>query len=324
MATVFLTGASGFLGGHLLAELLKAGHEVRALSRRAESDKEIKALGGIPVRASLDDANSLKLEIAGCEAVFHAAADTSMWAPNAAAQTRTNVQGTANMLAASKEAGVKAFIHTSSVSAYSHLVEGRLNESMKLRGVESWINYEKTKHLSEDLVRESSLTWIVFNPSGILGPGDRYGWSRLIKLIDQDKLPGIPPGTGTFADVRQIARAQVVAWEKQRFGQCYLVGGPSATFAEFTALIGQKLGGRKPKRVTPAWALMAYALVLDGISRITGKEPDVTPEGAKLTSTILLVDSSKAIRELGYVETPLDVQVTITLDWMREVGMLRK
>jgi dihydroflavonol-4-reductase len=324
MAVVFLTGASGFLGGHLLAELRKTGHEVRALSRRAKSDEDILALGGIPVRVSLDDAHALKSQLAGCDAVFHAAADTSMWAPNAAAQTKTNVQGTANMLAASKAAGVKAFIHTSSVSAYSHLVQGVLNESMKLKGAESWINYERTKHLSEELVRESSLPWIVFNPSNILGPGDRHNWSRLIKLIDTDKLPGIPPGTGTFADVREIARAQVVAWDKKRFGQCYLVGGPSATFAQFTQLVSQKLGGRKPKRVTPAWVLMAYALVLDGMSRLTRKEPDVTPQGAKLTSYMQLVDSSKAIRELGYQETPLDEQVSITMEWMRSVGMLGK
>ena len=121
MSTVFLTGASGFLGGHLLQELRKAGHKVKALSRRPESDVVIKNLGGVPVNASLTDIGSLTAALVGCEAVFHCAADTSMWKPHAAMQTATNVQGTQNLLAAAESVGIKAFIHTSSVSAYSHL-----------------------------------------------------------------------------------------------------------------------------------------------------------------------------------------------------------
>lgn len=111
MASVFLTGGSGFLGGHLLRELREAGHEVRAMSRRAESDAALAALGATPVRADLSDATALTQALAGCEAVFHAAADTSLWKPNAAAQTATNVQGTENLLRAAEAARVGAFVH---------------------------------------------------------------------------------------------------------------------------------------------------------------------------------------------------------------------
>jgi nucleoside-diphosphate-sugar epimerase len=322
MSNVFLTGASGFLGGHLLRELRAAGHDVKALSRRAQSDAEISAQGGVPVRAELADEASLRAALAGCDAVFHAAAGTSMWAPQAAAQTATNVQGTDNLLRAAESAGVKAFVHTSSVSAYSHLVQGTLTESTEQRGVDSWINYERTKHLSEQAVRRSALPWIVFNPSHILGPGDRHNWARLIMMVDKEKLPGIPPGIGAFADVREIARAQVRAWQRARFGQTYLVGGEQASFVDFVHRIGTSLGRKTPKGSTPAWALMAFAKLTDAWSRVTGVEPDVTPEGARLTSYALYVDSSKAERELDYVQTQLDALLRETLDWMRKEGMV--
>lgn len=322
MSDVFLTGASGFLGGHLLRELVAAGHRVRALSRRPETDAAIAALGGSPVRGCLADTDVLHRGLDGCEAVFHAAADTSMWRPHAAAQIATNVTGTEHLLRAAERAGVRALMHTSSVSAYSHLVHGTMTEATPQRGGESWVSYERSKHLGEQAVRASALPWIVFNPSHILGPGDRHNWSRLIRLIDAQKLPGIPPGIGAFADVREIARAQLRAWQRGRFGEAYLLGGAQASFVEFVQRVGAALGRRTPCGATPAWALMAYARLLDGLSRLTRREPDVTPEGAALTSHRLHVDSSKAKRELDYVETPLDALLADTLAWMRTEGML--
>ncbi|MGA0588284.1 NAD(P)H-binding protein [Dyella sp. KRB-257] len=180
MSTAFLTGASGFLGGHLLRELVAAGHRVRALSRWPETDAAIAALGGTPVRGSLADTDALPRALDGCEAVFHAAADTSLWRPHAAAQLATD------------------FVHR----------------------------------------------------------------------------------------------------------------------------VGAALGRRTPRGATPAWVLMAYDRVLDGLSRLTRREPDVTPEGAALTSHRLHVDSSRAKRELDYVETPLNALLAGTLAWMRAEGML--
>lgn len=322
MSTVFMTGASGFLGGHLLRELRQAGSDVRALSRRAESDAAIAAAGGAPVRGDLADAASLAAAMAGCEAVFHVAADTTMWRGNAAAQTETNLHGTERLLQAAQRAGVSAFVHTSSVAAFSHLVHGVLDESVAQRGAESWINYERTKHLGEQAVRASGLPWIVFNPAHVLGPGDRHNWARLIKLVDRERLPGIPPGSGAFADVREIAKAQVRAWQLRRFGQAYLLGGEHASFADLIHRIGDALGKRTPKRTTPAWVLMAYARAIDGWSRVTRREPEVTPEGAMATCHHLQIDSSKARRELGYVETALQRLLPDMLDWMRAEGLV--
>src|SRR5690606_36402527 len=156
----------------------------------------------------LRDADSRARAVVGVDVVFHTAADTNHWAPRNAAQTEANVGGTARLLAAARTAGVGTFAHNSSVSAYSHRVHGTLREDVPQRGGDSWINYERNKHASERLVRESGLPFLIFQPSHILGPGDRNNWSNLIRLVDADELPGAPPGSGAFADVREIARAQ--------------------------------------------------------------------------------------------------------------------
>ena len=322
MRSVFVTGASGFVGGHLVHELQAAGCRVKALSRRPETDVLIQALGAEPVRGTLADTAALRSAMTGCEAVFHAAADTSLWRAAAAAQFATNVTGTQNLLRAAEAAGVAAFVHTSSVSAWSHRVQGVIDETVPQQGASSWINYERTKHLGEQAVRASALPWIVFNPAHILGPGDRHNWSRLIVMIDREQLPGIPPGTGSFADVRQVARAQVRAWQALRFGQAYLLGGEPASFVDFVHRVGTALGRSTPRGAMPPWALKTYGHMLDLWSRMSGQEPPVTPEGAALTSHHLQVDSAKARRELDYVETPLDALLADTLHWMRQEAML--
>jgi dihydroflavonol-4-reductase len=141
-------------------------------------------------------------------------------------------------------------------------------------------------------------------------------------LVEREKLPGIPPGLGSFADVREIASAQVRAWQRQRFGEVYLVGGEHASFVDFVHRVGAALSKRTPRSATPAWALMTFARLADSWSRVTGKEPDVTPESATLVCHTLRVDSSKARHELDYIETPLDALLVDTLAWMRREGLI--
>jgi len=328
MANILITGASGFLGRHLAQQLKAEGHNVFGLSRSARADAILVADAVTPVRGDLMQPEQLATAFAKpFDAVFHTAADTSQWAPNDDRQTRVNVEGSRALAEAALAAGVAAFIHTSSVSAYSHLVHGTLREDVPQRGGESWITYERSKHLGEQAVRAVAargLPLVVLQPAHILGPGDTSNWSRLIRLIDQGKLPGVPPGSGSFADVREVARAQVRAWQRGRFGETYLLGGEYFRFLELVTRVGNKLGRKTPARATPGWALMAWARMVDAVSRITRREPDITPRAAMFVIHDLIVDSGKAQRELDYAITPMDRLLDDTIAWLRSEGLLRR
>ena len=322
MRKILLTGATGFLGQHLQRELIASGHQVRALSRSDSADTLLASQGAEPIRAELTDAQSLMRAAKDINTIFHTAADTNTWRVNNASQTRTNVGGIQNLIAAAKANNVKQILHTSSVSAYSHLAHGTLREDLPQRGGESWINYERTKYLAEKAVRESGLDFIIFQPSHILGPGDKQNWSRLIRLIDQNKLPGAPPGSGAFADVREITKAQIRAYQLNKFGETYLLGGEHASFLELIRQVGIKLNRKTPKKPIPAFALRLFAQMKSGVSMIRRTAPDITPESAMFTIHDLKVDSSKAQRDLGYIETALDTLLNDTIAWLKAEKMI--
>lgn len=323
MAEVLITGASGFVGGHVLRELLAHGHAVRALSRSAASDAALAAAGAVPVRGSLADAESLLAAARGAQAVFHCAANTSAWIRDKAEQDDTNIAGTGRLLRAAEAAGVGCFVHTSSVSAYSHLVHDTLREDVPQRGGDSRVNYERSKFLGERAVRESGLPHLIFNPSHVLGPGDRNNWARLIKMVHDGTLPGVPPGSGAFADVREIAKAQVRAWQAGIRGESFLLGGAHASFLQFAQLAAELSGRPAPTRAMPAALLWCVGHASEALSRVTGRMPQITPAAVALTCHHLRVDSGKAIRLLGYRETPLRALMADTMAWMADEGMIR-
>ena len=324
---VMVTGATGFLGGHLLAQLHAAGAGISAIARSPEAARQLAQAGVRPVHGALDDAVELReAMVEATDCVFNVAADTSSWRGHAERQMHTNVEGTRAVLAAAQACGVRRFVHTSSVSAYGQQ-DGVLDEDSPRLGVRSWITYERSKALAEDLVLEAgargAMETVIVNPAHVLGPGDRHNWARLFLLIDQEKLPGAPPGSGAFADVREVARAQVAAALRPVAGRRYLLGGEHASFLELVQMIASTLGRKVPARALPATLLRMHARVLDLASMVSGREPQLTPQAVSYTCHNLRVDSTRAIRDLDYRLTPLSTLVEETCAWLRGHGMLR-
>ncbi len=324
MAKLFLTGATGFLGGHVLAQALNFGHDVAVLVRSAgKLQPELAAHPNLVVHVGdVLDAQSLQRALKyPVDALFHIAASTNMWASNNAAQTQVNVQGMLNVLAAAK-GKVGRFIDTSTVAVYG-LTDQMIDENSPHLGLNSAINYAHTKAVAQALVVESGLDVVVLNPTHLLGPHDHHNWARLIQLVDTGKLPGAPPGTGSFADVRQVAAAHLRAFECGRSGESYLLGGTQASFLELVQLIAAELGRKAPQRATPAFLIKALARIKVVAATFTGVEPDITPESAAFVTHSMRCDISKAQAELGLQVTPLPKLVADTCEWMRSVGMLR-
>jgi len=322
----FVTGASGFVGMNLVHQLVEQGWEVTALVRKNSPLEDIQDLGIRLVQGDITEAASVQNAMpGGLDCVFHVAASTNMWAPKNDTQTRVNIDGTRNVLEAAISSGAKRLVHTSSFIVWG-FGQGILTEECPRLENADWINYVRTKYAAELIVKEAvkgqRIDAVIVNPAHILGPGDRWNWSRVISLVNQNKLPGVPPGGGAFCDVREIARAHIQAFHDGQTGHNYLLGGEDTMFLEVVKMTGEILDKKVPGRSTPAWLLNLAARVYVGIAAFTGKEPDLTPESTAVITRHIKCDSSKAIKELKYRFTPVHELLIDTVGWMRTKGML--
>lgn len=322
----FLTGATGFVGINLAQQLVQQGWTVTALVRPGASLKDISDLDLDLVEGDVTDrASVFRAMPQAVDAVFHVAASTSVWSRNDTMQRRVNVDGTKNILEAATRAGAGRFVHTSSFAVWG-FQPSRFDETSPRLANSDWINYVATKWKAECLVRDAieagNLDAVILNPAHILGPGDRHNWSRVIRLVDTGKLPGVPPGGGSFSDVREVARAHIRAFERGRTGHNYLLGGPDTMFLDVVRMTGEILDRKVPGRASPAWLLRAAGRAYAMMAAVTGREPDLTPEGAAFITQHIECDSSRAVSDLGYRFTPVRQLLEDTCAWMRAEGML--
>ena len=321
--TAFVTGGTGFLGRHVVEQLAVAGWQVVALHRATSDVSGLKTYGGVRLaEGSITDPESLARAMPeGCDAVFHIAGNTSVWSGGNAEQTRDNVDGTRNVVEAAIAKRAKKLVHTSTQGAWGEVRESPFDETTPQRGGESWINYERTKYLAELEVMkgvERGLHACMLCPGHIVGRYDTHNWATIIKLVATEKLPGVPPGQGTWGAASEIARAHVAAVEKGRDGERYLVGGVHASYMEVVQLVARLTGKKAPRRTTPSWILRIIGRVSQWNSYFTHKAPTITPEIAAATARPPhLFKSDKAIRELGFRAVPLEEMFRDAYEWLK-------
>lgn len=325
MPSAFVTGSNGFVGVTLVEELVTAGWDVTAMHR---VDSDITYLERFPaarVVGDVTDPVGLKSVMPnGVDTVFHVAGDLSYWRRNDARQTRTNVGGTRNVVAAAIANDAARFVHTSSISAYG-LVSGVIDAETPSRALESGINYDRSKWLGEEEVRrgiEQGLDAVIIRPGSIFGRYDQHSWARLIMLTAASKLPGVPDARLNFCHGAAVARAHIAAAERGRTAEAYLLGGTVAPLMEAVEIIAGLTGGKAPRRTTPTAILAAIARISDLASRVTGKEPDITPELVKQFKHEAIADVTKAVDELSFEVVPLPEMVGEAVSWMESEGLL--
>ncbi len=326
--TAFVTGGTGFLGINLVDALLAAGWHVVALYRETSNVERLRsrgvalALGGIGDRASLDRAIP-----EACDAVFHVAGNISLWSGGNAQQTLDNVDGSRNVAEAALAKKVGRFIHTSSVAAWGPPANATFDETAIQHGGDSRVHYEKTKFEGEREVKklvERGLPAVIMNPCHIVGRYDVHGWSSMLRLVHEKKLPGIPPGAGSFCEAGAVSRAHIAAVERGKVGENYLLGGADATYVEMVRIVGEVLDEPVTAKPLPLWLIATLGRVSQWGSYVTRRAPLITPETAIALSHPYAVNCAKAIRELGYEVTPLRDMLETAHAWMVEEGALPK
>ncbi len=325
MPAAFVTGATGFLGQHIVENLQGKGWTVIALVRQNSSDDHLKRPGIQTVSGDILDRESLRTGMPeNIDVVFHVAASTAQWTPMNQLQHEVNVTGTHNMVETALEKSCGRFIHTSSIAVYG-VQHDQITENTPSNALEQGSGYMKTKYLAEQEVEtgiRNGLDAVFINPPHIMGRYDRRNWASLIRMIAENKLPGIPPGKGSFSHAPAVARAHINAVEKGRTGERYLLGGTDASFLELIREAGRLLNVPVGDRTTPAWVLRMVGRMSDWISRLTRKEPDLTPEKVQLVTETLTCSGEKARDELDFQPVPITVMLEDTIRWMRSEGLL--
>lgn len=325
MPTAFVTGATGFIGRHLIDVLREDGWTIIAGVR--DKARAAKLLGDDVTLATTDllipgSIQTAMPDVADC--VFHVAADVSSWSKEAERQYNTNVEGTAAVLQSTLNKDIKRLVHVSSIVAYGEH-DDVIDDFTPRLGATSWVSYVSTKSYAERKVKEAvdrGLDAVVVNPTDIVGKYDDENWARLIKMVANGTLPAVPPGNGNFANGRAVAEGILAAYKHGKTGQNYILGGPYATFHEFLSLAASKLGKPEPKKPISPTMLKLYASALELVSNITGKRPTVTKEEAYFACQSYRVKYDRAINDLGYRDVPLDQSIDEAIAYLRGKGEL--
>ncbi len=324
----FITGATGFLGTNLVHLLIKEGIKVSAIKRPTSN---ISAFESMPIDWHIGDVLDRDSLMAACpedvDTIFHIAADTSMWSVKNEQQTKINLQGTSNMIEVALNKKAKRFIHTSSIAAYGLHENQVITEETQQKGDQCFVNYYKTKYQSEQIVREAvkqkNLDAVILNPCHLVGPWDNHNWSQMLTMVADEKLPGVPPGYGSFCHIQEIARAHLQAAKVGKTGENYILSGADASFVEFVHEIGKIVDKKVTAKPMPKWLLNVVGYVSEFFSRFTGKEPNMTPEKVLIVSEVLKVSSAKAQRELDYkADISLHKMLDDCYQWMQSKNLI--
>lgn len=320
MARYFVTGATGFLGGALVRRLRAEGHDVVALVRHPGRAGALTALGVTVAEGDITDRTTMTGPMAGADGVFHCAAWYHLGVRDKSVAYAANVEGTRNVLEAMRQAGVPRGVYTSTLAVFSD-TRGRLVDETYHHSGPFISEYDRTKWLAHyevavPMIRRG-LPLVILQPGVIYGPGDHSAvhdaWAGLLT----GRLTMVPEGTAyCWAHVDDVAEAHVLAMEKARLGESYIVAGPRHSFVEAVGMAARIAGVPPPRRKVSPRVLRAVAAVLRPVDRVVPLAGQFSPEYlSAIAGTTYIGDNAKARRELGYAPRPLEVGLVGTMAW---------
>jgi dihydroflavonol-4-reductase len=323
-----VTGATGFVGAAVARALESAGWEVRVLVRGGSDRRNLQELAAQVVEGDLNDLKSLEPALEGCEGLFHVAADYRLGARDPGQLYRTNVDGTRNILAAARTAGVGRIVYTSSVATMGIPPDGSPGDERTPVALSNMIgHYKRSKYLAEEVAREAAragMPVIIVNPSTPVGPGDikPTPTGQLVLDAASGRMPAYVDTGLNIVHVDDVAAGHLLAFQRGRPGERYILGGENMTLQIILAEIAG-LVGRKPPRIRlPYAAVLPVAYLAEGFAKLTGQSGRVTLEGVRMSRKRMFFSSGKAAGELGYRWRPPLQAFEDALRWFRERGLL--
>ncbi|OGO30955.1 MAG: epimerase [Chloroflexi bacterium RBG_16_56_11] len=322
-----VTGATGLIGSSIVRELLKDGVEVRAMVREKSDTRNIDGLAIERVSGDIRDAESMGRALKGIEVFYQAAALYTMDSPEKLYYD-INVEGTKTALTAALKQGTPKVVYTSSIAAIGCTGTTPANEGTEWNWAHLGLPYVTTKYLGEQAALEfckQGLPVVVVNPAGVIGVRDikPTPTGQIILNVLNRKYPGYPDGGNNFVDVEDVARGHVLAAQKGRTGERYILGNTNMTFKDFFKLVAEVAGTRPLTMRLPAGLMITLGYTYQAISAITRKPPLLKPNSARFACETAFYNPSKAVNELGMPQTPLRTTVEKAVNWFRENGYVK-
>jgi dihydroflavonol-4-reductase len=323
-----VTGATGFVGAAVARALLNDGWQVRALAR-AGSDR--RNLAGLDLDIALGDLklpDTLRAAVAGCDAVFHVAADYRLGARAPRELYANNVDGTRNLLHAAATAGVPRMVYTSSVATIGIPPGGAPGDEQTPVTLADMIgHYKRSKYLAEALVRDSAppgLAVVIVNPSTPVGPGDLKPTPTGQLVLDAagGRMPAYVDTGLNIVHVDDVAAGHVLAFHRGRSGERYILGGVDMSLKDILGQICGLAGRRAPRIRLPHAVVLPLAVLAETAAHLTGRSSRITVEGVRMAQKRMFFSCEKAVRELGYRHrAPIDA-FRDAIAWYRTNGFL--
>jgi dihydroflavonol-4-reductase len=326
--TTLVTGAAGFLGSHVARQLVARRESVRVLMRPSSNNRAISDLPLEYVMGDLRDPASLDRAMNGVKRVFHVAADYRLWAKNPQDIYDSNVGGTKNLLAAAKKAGIEQLIYTGTVATIAVDRPGLPNEFTEAKLEEMVGHYKRSKWMAEKEVLQAAkegLPAIVAMPTTPVGPWD---WKptptgKIILNFLNGKMPGYVETGLNFVGVEECAAGHLLAAERGKIGERYLLGAENLTLKEVLDALAKITGLRAPALKIPHRMALGVAYVESAFARLVGKEPGIPVEGVKIAQHRMFVDVSRAQRELGFQPGPVAAALERAVRWYQANGYVK-
>jgi dihydroflavonol-4-reductase len=322
-----VTGGTGFVGANVVRLLLQRGIEVRALVRPRSDTRNLDSLDVELVAGDLRDRVSLEAALEGCDAVYHVAAMYALWTSDPRQIYDSNVTGTVNLLEAAGMAGVRRIVYTSSVATIGLPKDGTPGtEEVALQPEELVSDYKRSKYLAEQEVlkyAQRGLPVVIVNPSFPVGAWDVKPTpsGQIIVNFLRGKIPAYVNTGLNVVDVEDVALGHVLAAEKGRIGERYILGHANLTLPAMFQLLQQVSGVRAPSIRIPYGLAYLSACVSELVANtVTHTPPFVTLAGVKLSRKRMFFDASKAVRELGFPQTSAIEALRKAVEWFRRHG----
>jgi len=326
---VLITGAAGFVGSAVARAAAARGYRVRALVRPTSPRANFAGLNCDIVEGDMREAASLRSAMKDVRFVFHVAADYRLWARDPDEIIRNNREGTRNVMEAARNAGVERIVYTSSVATLKPRDDGGEADETDRADMESAIGpYKKSKVAAERVVEEiigGGLPAVIVSPSTPIGPRDvrPTPTGRMIVEAASGRIPAYVDTGLNLVHVDDVAEGHMLALERGRIGDIYILGGQNVTLKQMLDDIAKAVGRKPPGVRLPRRPLYPIAYAAEAIARVTGKEPFVTADALDMSKHKMFFSSAKAERDLGYRARDYVSALEDALRWFSEAGYVK-